>query len=496
MPRVRSIEQLDFPATAFNAAVNGLKGRCGQQLVREDSTIGILIVSDEDNCSVNSRDCSRDDWKNPSYLTSYIENNMGRTIGKDAGIYGIISDPEAPCRTARFPGAVYKSLFDYKSNGQKNFGDVCAADYSETLKLISQNIAKIITAQWDLAMTPDAGSLNLEIKLSGVTSPANPSDYTLQGKTITFKEGREPSENAEIIASYYTNSIPMFQKLDLSSKPAPGTLNVSVNGQDLKTSDFTLVNQELRFNEEPAANASISVSYREDTPLLTEFTVLGNPRDNQIQVYVNDILSDQYTYDAAMKKVRFNTAPNDGAVIRIAYENLDGPQLTYDLLIGGENPRDFKLFHGEEELDFERDEFSFTIEASSHEENRQLNLKYVADDLEIKEFPIADEILEGSLTIDGGDGGCSLDDGFMYDGSVLSSNCIVDEATDFKVSYEYVQVRNEFIIKSGQTIGEQRWSVSIDGYPAESFERNGNTLIIHDSLEDASKVSITIQTLD
>ena len=37
--------------------------------------------------------------------------------------------------------------------------------------------------------------------------------------------------------------------------------------------------------------------------------------------------------------------PSDGSDVKITYENLDGPQLDYDLMIGGQNPRDFKLFH-------------------------------------------------------------------------------------------------------------------------------------------------------
>ena len=62
-------------------AVVGLKCE-STPWVRNNSSVAVLIVSDEDNCSYNSTGCQNQPWAETSYLTNYIENTMNREIGK------------------------------------------------------------------------------------------------------------------------------------------------------------------------------------------------------------------------------------------------------------------------------------------------------------------------------------------------------------------------------------------------------------------------------
>ena len=121
-------------------AVNGL--RCTENpWVRADSSVAVLIVSDEDNCSKNGSGCAGEDWDKPQYLIDYVQNTMGRVVGTNAGFYGIFSDPDDPCDTAYNNAPQYKELVQYNANGKKNYGDICDASYATTLNLISSNIS-------------------------------------------------------------------------------------------------------------------------------------------------------------------------------------------------------------------------------------------------------------------------------------------------------------------------------------------------------------------
>ena len=69
-------------------AVNGL--RCTENpWVRNDSSVAVLIVSDEDNCSINGKNCAGEDWETEQYLIDYVQNTMQRPVGQTSGFYGI-----------------------------------------------------------------------------------------------------------------------------------------------------------------------------------------------------------------------------------------------------------------------------------------------------------------------------------------------------------------------------------------------------------------------
>ena len=81
-------------ATAINAGTSGSGNEQGirqaveglgcstNQWVRANSSLAVLIISDEDNCS--NGDCgSGAATSDPAYLTNYISNNLGRTVGEE-----------------------------------------------------------------------------------------------------------------------------------------------------------------------------------------------------------------------------------------------------------------------------------------------------------------------------------------------------------------------------------------------------------------------------
>ncbi|RYZ71104.1 MAG: VWA domain-containing protein [Proteobacteria bacterium] len=169
--------------------------------VRPDSTVAVLIVSDEDNCSNNGLDCGDKPWATEQYLIDYVEKDLKRVVGKNAGFYGIIAPEKKDCPTANNESIQYRKLINYKSGGNVNYGNICDASYKGTLERISKNIAKLLSSQFVLKKVPDLGSASLMgVKANG--DPLSVDDYSISGNTLTFKIGGEPALGSQITISY------------------------------------------------------------------------------------------------------------------------------------------------------------------------------------------------------------------------------------------------------------------------------------------------------
>ena len=212
--------------------------------------------------------------------------------------------------------------------------------------------------------------------------------------------------------------------------------------------------------------------------LLKSFPVGGTPRNNQVQVFVNNAASNDFAYNANTKAVVFNNAPLDGINIRFEFENNDGPVLKYTLPIGMvNNPRDFKLFYNNAEIQFQRDGMDFTIGAGDHAEDRELTLRYEIDDAEVKMFQLPQVPLEDSFELISSNMDCSLGNGFEVVDGVLVSNCIVKELTEFELRYQYIDLRRNF--EAAVATPEQgKWKVYVDGALTQDFVRNGTEFVV------------------
>ncbi|MBC7529933.1 MAG: VWA domain-containing protein [Oligoflexus sp.] len=186
-------------------AVNALK--CAETpWVRPNSTVAVLIVSDEDNCSDNGLDCPGSPANTEKYLIDYVEKDLHRVVGKTAGFYGIFAPPTEVCPTAKAKGNQYQKLVTYKAVAEVNYGNICDVSYKSTLERISNNIAKLLSSQFTLKQTPDDGS----VVLQGVKSNGDMivvSDYTVVGNVITFKTGSEPALGSDVTLSYKVTTL-------------------------------------------------------------------------------------------------------------------------------------------------------------------------------------------------------------------------------------------------------------------------------------------------
>ncbi|RYZ59838.1 MAG: VWA domain-containing protein, partial [Proteobacteria bacterium] len=332
-------------------AVNGLK--CSQSpWVRADSSVAVLIVSDEDNCSSRGADCPNSPGKTISYLTNYIEQTLAREIGKTAGIYGIFSPTVNSCKTAGNIGYQYEELMTYAAQKSgttvsKIFGNICDADYSNTLNAISSNIALLLKNQFELSSAPDSGSLKLSVE--GSVIPA--ANYKFSGKTITFNAGKEPANGKVLTAEYNVGAVPLFTKVTLKNTPAADTISVKVGSTVLAASAYTVSGNEITFKTQPASLAKIAVDYRVAAALKNAFQLEKTPIAGSLKVLVDGKAASGMTYDAAANQVVLNPAPLDGLAIELNYNYRTGPQLSYQVAIV-QGAKNVKLYDGAKELSY------------------------------------------------------------------------------------------------------------------------------------------------
>ena len=159
------------------------------------------------------------------------------------------------------------------------------------------------------------------------------------------------------------------------------------------------------------------------------------------------------------------------------------------LPIGGQNPRDFKLFYNNDELSFQKAGNNVTIGAGDHVENRTLVLKYEVDDTEEKMFPLPETPIENTFELVSTNADCMLGNGFEVVDNILVSTCVVQEMTDFELKYTYIGLRSQFDANVAKP-DQGRWQVYIDGVETSEYERVGTVITITADIPLGASVDI------
>jgi|GEM_PF-1198261 len=309
-------------------SVRALKDACGtNKWVRDESTIAVLIVSDEDNCS-DGTDCGNADYSKGTYLTDYLKTI--RTVGVGARVYGIIDPPGQSCPTGYNKSNIYAEVVQ-STGGQ--IGSICAADYSATLSAISADIAVILNRTLTLSSVPDAGSL--EVTVNGVVS----TDWTLNGKVITFTTS--PAENSVIRARYVSGATPKFGSISLNKVPYQGMMQVFFNGVEQSTGlyGYDAANNAVVFGTPPPDSALVRVNYLEDVQMVTQFALGTQVDPASVVLSVDGRANANYNFDPATGALGLGFAPAEASRIDIRYEWVGGPITRVPLTVGGAAPQ-------------------------------------------------------------------------------------------------------------------------------------------------------------
>jgi len=307
-------------------AVNGLKGECnpGGSWLRPQSTVGVLIVSDEDNCS-DGKGCGTDPWAQANYLTDYLHSI--RQPGINARVYGLIGHPSltsTQCKTMASKANQYAAAI---SETGGTWGSICDADYSATLQAISQDISVILLTQFTLKHVPLNGALKVYFNDVEQTS-----GYTIHENIVEFSVA--PAAGVEVRFDYQFNAIPPKTSFVLKDPGAAGHLKVFLDGVETKAFRFDAGSNSIVFEQAPLVS-SIKAVYRRADTMTTEFSIGSFLDMTGLSVMVNGqaLPAGAYSYRPADGMVVLQSTPADNADVVITFEKISAEQLHFPLLL-------------------------------------------------------------------------------------------------------------------------------------------------------------------
>ena len=246
-------------------AVEGLSCQTADW-VRPNSSVAVLFVSDEDNCSQNGVDCKGSGYEQPEALIEFFEKKMARIPGKTSRVYGIFWEPGTACEGA-FNEAIQYSTLVKRTGGQ--WGSICDSDYSATLNRISADVNDLLISELELKNRPVASTVR--VKVDGVERNDG---YKVIDNKIVFET--VPTYGSRIEVSYFHSPSPILTKFPIAEVPAIETIQVVIENRVVDPATYTYDETErsLVFNDPPTENAEIKFQARKKEELKREF-ILG-----------------------------------------------------------------------------------------------------------------------------------------------------------------------------------------------------------------------------
>ena len=488
----------DIEAAFANAINAGLAGSGNEQgikqavaglscitapFVRSTSTVAVLIVSDEDNCS-DGKGCSAP-YDSSAYLTDFLTTTMKRKLGTDARVYGIFWEPATTCQGAATIATQYaKAVAD--SSGTS--GSICDADYTKTLGKISENVAAILKADFKLKATPDKNSFALAV--NGVKKTTG---FEIIGDVLRFAE--LPPKGATIDVNYTIGASPYENRYPLGEKPGPGTLSVRFDGQPVSADGYDVEDETniLVFKTMPPTSAAIKIDFLQNLPLTKSFDLAATVKPGSVKVKVNGQASMAFAVTSG--KIIMNMAPADGAAIVATFDKLIGPDLKYKIPFAGTDLRDVDAVAKQTNSPVPitlKDDFVW-VDQASHVEGAVVVLRYFNSDSSKMEIKLPHQPIMQSVNVVGLETDCSLGEGFEIDGDLMKIDCDLINQQEVDVTFKYKKDPiNTFPVHELMGLIEFNIEVFINGKVVKDFLVNKPVVRITEKVPFDSTVKIIV----
>jgi len=467
----------------FRLAVHGLSCQT-TPWVRPNSSVAVLIISDEDNCSDRGSDCPNTAYAKPEYLLNYLTGS-GRTLNKDARVYGLIKIPGSTnCTTAPTFGTYYQAAIT-ASGGRS--GSICDADYSGFLAAMSKDLVTLLKAEFTLSDTPNAGSL--KIYVNNVLQPSD--SYQLMGKSVRFMAGKLPPAGASIVAEYRLGvATPVLSRFPLGEAPLPGTTEVLINGAMADPASYIIDarTNEVVFKVPPPERADIKISFTKNVPLLSSFSLDGAIVGLPSFVSVNKAETKNYKILSG-GTIEFGEAPADGADIVIKYKANAGPKVEYVLAAGGAATTVTGIYDrtAGDKIEYTQAGAKVTLKPTDVRDGRMLVVRFRSEASHVQQVEVTSTPLEGSLAVRPSAGECS----HSLEGMILTLNCNVPDGTSVAITWSYTENTGSFVLEGVVHPEDGMWRVEVNGMETTAYSRQGSTITLNDMPQADAKVTVT-----
>lgn len=499
----------------FPMAMQALKGQCNGSIrnwLRAGSSVGILFLSDENNCGSDSGEqarCKNLPGKSSAEMVGFLHSIR---TAEESRMYAIV-DKDGTCKDAGGVGTMYVEAVAATGGSAAS---IChdydsTAGYASYLKSVSTDVKRILKKQFLLSSTPDMARFEVEVDGQAV---ATSGIIMVKGNQVTidpsaFKDG------LKISFSYTHDAIPMFTEVPVAVAPSTETLKVTVNGALLtqgKDYRYDAGRRTVVFKAMPPEDAKVAVSYLEDLKLLTHFAMdLNGLRTDTLKVMVNGVTPDATAFSYDPSGIYFADPPADGSVVTVSWKTNDHKILKYAASISdARHPAAWTIKDkatGEDiPAEWDRKHLSFapeqvienrvvTVEvdfgAKSAVRTVDLPDERIDDDVKVLADGQADVcavVVTGNPDADPADPGRGKSWKARYKGKSVTLQC-KDGAdySELKIEYKHEVARtNKFVasIPPGQdpmdpTLG---WRVYVDGKPITEFKRTGAEIELEEDL--------------
>lgn len=332
--------------------------------IRNNSSLAVLIVSDEDNCQEGTQ-CPGDD-KDASALVGQL--GQMRQVGVNARVYGLFWDPsdsQRECRTGFTQANIYKEAVE-DTNGVS--GSICSSDYSDTLSSISQAISVFLNKQFTLRYAPTPSSLVVKVDGSVVTS-----GYTLTGNVVEFDN--PPSSGSTVTISYDYESLEPTRFFTLSQQADADSLRVTVDGVTTEDYSFDDAARQLTFDQIPNGE-HIVVNYRKPVEREDSFALDGIDNFAINRVLVDGTALAETAYSATSDGIVFAEAPKAGAEITVLVDAIVGYHNEFRVIPGAVIKKVADLAREDYLLDYTRENDIITVAEAGLEDVQAIRATY------------------------------------------------------------------------------------------------------------------------
>lgn len=479
---------------------NGTVDKCSTTWLRPNSSLAVLIVSDEDNCSTTTNGvngCKDNPWGKISFLTDRLA--AIRTISSDrtskdanARVYGLFSVPGTACASAAYVGYEYQNLVN--STGGVS-GSICDANYGTALTAISTDVASILKSQFTLTSAPDQGSLKVFVNNTEVTA-----GFSVMGTTLSFNP--PPAIGSTIKVSYVVGATTIHKDFVVQEIPAPGSVTAMINGAAVNPADFTvdMAAKTIRFNTAPVANSEVRILYRKEVALPRTFEIGKRAIPSSIKAKVDNAEVTVEGYDDSTGIVTLAAAPGEKAKVQVSYDTkeIGDPITKFPFTTPWKTVRDLqakdKISGDNIQVSWANDVLS--VDPNAFAEGRVIVITYRDESagpgkmFGLSHAPIDGKVMVAGISADNSDIACSADE-IKIDGLMVQTACDLSEAAKVVLTYKYdVNLKSEFLVSEVTNPASYKWSVFVNGILSIDFVRTGNLIKFASPLPGGTKVKV------
>lgn len=475
-------------------AVEAMKGACQGRTpwLRSDSTLAVIFVTDEDNCSDGSQ-CGGAAWESADYLLSYL--NDKRELGVNARVYGLLWHPDqsqAQCSTGYRQGNIYAQVIT-QSGG--DWGSVCDSDYSSTLQSVSQDLSVLLKTQFSLSKSPLPG--RIEVFVNGQPY----SGYSVQGSLLVFAE--PPPAGSQIDVHYDYQSEVAKSKFKLARPAIEDSLRVYIDDKEVGDFSYDPIHNQIVFKDAPAGD-QVKVSYQENAALIKSFALEHGVIASSVQVFADKrvVEADQYSIDENGAFLTFWKAPKDGVRIEILFDRVIGERLTYPFHVPPHSVEtlDVRDALSGESLPYELGLKTISFAPEDWQLDRKIELLYIDVKRKSDTLNLTHPVIADSITVSGSQSGpCQLSKVHIDARHLDFSGCGFSPYEAVQVNFDFIsEQRQEFDLEGKELSWDKTFNITVwvNGEIEEGYAFKQGTLRFARTLPRFAKIRVEVRQED